>query len=269
MSLVTFAAVCIRPGDTVFDVGANSAYFSRVFAAAVRPGGRVYAIEPNPNFDDELAMAAAEYEGILSPHCVALTDHLGEETLYVDNRSTALASTLNAASAAASRETTFSPIRVRCLTLDAFCADRRLSPAFIKLDAEGSEPAIFAGGIETLTRARPLLWLEYSSGSPAHHLMKLVSLGYRLFLGCVIARDGEWIARTDDRNPRALLPLDTAVFDSVGGIFDLAAIPEERVREATRLIGRQSADDFLRNELAASSNGHGLVAYANSGERTA
>src|SRR5687768_16788894 len=38
----------IRPGDSVWDVGANVGYYSRKFAEAVGDSGRVYAFEPSP-----------------------------------------------------------------------------------------------------------------------------------------------------------------------------------------------------------------------------
>jgi FkbM family methyltransferase len=52
-----------------------------------------------------------------------------------------------------------------------------LSPAFIKIDVQGLEEQVLRGGIDTLTRYKPLLLIE-----DAHHLGGLLSkFGYREF----------------------------------------------------------------------------------------
>ena len=40
---------CIRPGDCVWDVGANIGLYSELFAAAVGPAGKVISFEPSPD----------------------------------------------------------------------------------------------------------------------------------------------------------------------------------------------------------------------------
>ncbi len=52
------AAVGARPGDTVADVGAGSGLFVRLFAPAVRPGGRVIAVDIAPVFVDNIVRRA-------------------------------------------------------------------------------------------------------------------------------------------------------------------------------------------------------------------
>jgi predicted methyltransferase len=48
------AASQVRPGMTVADIGAGSGLFTRLFAAAVEPGGRVYAIDISRTFIDNI-----------------------------------------------------------------------------------------------------------------------------------------------------------------------------------------------------------------------
>ena len=47
------AASKVRPGMAVADVGAGTGLFTRLFAAAVEPGGTVYAIDISSSFIDK------------------------------------------------------------------------------------------------------------------------------------------------------------------------------------------------------------------------
>lgn len=252
MSLVAFAAGCLRPGDVVFDVGANSGYFSRVFAAAVGPRGHVHAFEPNPAFEGELQRAAAEYRGNITPVRAALSDHAGRAEFFVDTRPDGYGSTFNGAVARQWADAKYAAIEVSCSTLDQFCAQHGLAPAFVKLDVEGGESAVIAGGMGVLRQARPLLWFECASTGGLEHLSRLNELGYHLFLGNVLGRDGEWIARSDPRNPRHLLPLDATSLAGVSAVLDLAAIPRERLEEVKPLLGSETAGQFLSMHLDGS-----------------
>lgn len=57
-----FAA--IRAGDVVWDVGANIGYYSRKFANAIGPEGKVFAIEPFPETVDRLKLNTAQDEAV-------------------------------------------------------------------------------------------------------------------------------------------------------------------------------------------------------------
>ncbi|MFF6884644.1 FkbM family methyltransferase [Streptomyces sp. NPDC012421] len=58
-NLSAFLRDRLRPGDTFIDVGAHRGAFSLLASHAVGPHGRVVAIEPHPQFHDDLAAAAA------------------------------------------------------------------------------------------------------------------------------------------------------------------------------------------------------------------
>lgn len=44
----------ILPGQTILDAGCGNGYMSKLFSKAVSPGGRVYALDPDPHFIDSL-----------------------------------------------------------------------------------------------------------------------------------------------------------------------------------------------------------------------
>ncbi len=57
------AALGLRPGQVIGDIGAGTGYFARRFAKRVGPAGRVFAVDIQPLFLEELQRRAAE-EGI-------------------------------------------------------------------------------------------------------------------------------------------------------------------------------------------------------------
>lgn len=59
----------LKPGQVVADIGAGSGLFSRPFATAVSPGGRVYAVEVDPGFIEYLNEKSEEL-GIENLHAV-------------------------------------------------------------------------------------------------------------------------------------------------------------------------------------------------------
>lgn len=56
------AALALRPGQRVADLGAGTGYFSRLLSAAVGPAGTVLAVDPEPNLVAHLR-ERAEREG--------------------------------------------------------------------------------------------------------------------------------------------------------------------------------------------------------------
>jgi len=54
------AASMVRPGMTIADIGAGTGLFTRLFAAAVEPGGRVYAIDISRTFIDNILRTCRE-----------------------------------------------------------------------------------------------------------------------------------------------------------------------------------------------------------------
>jgi arsenite methyltransferase len=54
------ASLRLRPGDEVADIGAGSGYFTFLFAKAVGPAGKVYAVDVDPDMTELIARRAKD-----------------------------------------------------------------------------------------------------------------------------------------------------------------------------------------------------------------
>ena len=149
----------LRPGMTVVEAGANVGYFTLVMARAVGAAGRVISFECDP----ELAALARDNIEINGLHRTARIDEraLGERdgrvTFYRTDRHRGGGSLIAGLEQIPHNPTDQrSAIEVAMTTLDAWARDSSARPDFLKLDAEGAEPAILRGGKELLDSDRPL-----------------------------------------------------------------------------------------------------------------
>ncbi len=175
--LIDRLRVCVPPGTTVIDVGANIGFFTGRFARWVGAEGHVIAIEPEPvNFTslarrlkasgladrvDAIRAAACEKAGAvrleLNP------DHPGDHQLGEQG------------------------IAVAGVTLDGVAAERGWpNVSLIKIDVQGAERRVLAGARAIIARCRPALYVEISETGLRHHgasaaglLTELDALGYR------------------------------------------------------------------------------------------
>ena len=145
-------------GDLVFDIGAHAGNRVRSFASL---GCRVVALEPQPDFARLLRAFFAHSPGIVIVEA-AVADAPGRASLSISDRTPTVTTLAAAWRDARARDPDFARVRwnrrieVDTTTLDALI-ERFGVPAFVKIDVEGSEPAVFAG----LTRAVPALSFEY------------------------------------------------------------------------------------------------------------
>jgi FkbM family methyltransferase len=143
----------LRRGMTVVDVGANIGYMTLVAAQAVRPGGRVIAIEPHP---DNVALlrhnAEANAAGTVEVVAAAAWRESGTVRLAVsevnagDHRTEALTS---------ERAT----VEVPAVRLDDVLGDAAVD--LIKLDCQGCEHVVLSGAAALIARSRPLIFAEF------------------------------------------------------------------------------------------------------------
>jgi FkbM family methyltransferase len=176
----------LKPGDVAIDVGAHIGFFAMQMAAAVGPGGCVYAFEPFDANADLLEQSIVEngFNDRVRFRRAAVGAVTGTATL------TFPVETLNSGGAYLLRDGT-APLAgnltraVPVVALDRL--DIRRPVRFLKMDVEGAEPQVVRGAAHILREDRPTILselhpvqLERASGvTAAAFLAQLAELGYR------------------------------------------------------------------------------------------
>jgi FkbM family methyltransferase len=171
---IELVRAALEPGDLFIDIGANYGIYSLNAARAVGPEGRVVAFEPGAAPARHLRRSAeANQFTQLEVVSAALSDRCGTGRLSADR---------DAALAEVDTEGTSDGEAIALLTLDQADADLDLERAsFLKMDAEGHEPRIIAGGPRFFARATPLCLVEVRAGDKLDLSLpaRLMPWGYR------------------------------------------------------------------------------------------
>lgn len=157
----------LRPGSVMFDVGAAVGYYTLLASPLVGPEGRVVSFEP----DAKNAAYLRKHVAInrlknVEVHQTAIGDRNGQAKFTCG---TGTGTGRLADSGAAT---------VELCKLDDFVR-HSAKPTHIKIDVEGAELQVLEGARNTLTTARPTLFLS-THGSTVHQLccQYLTELGY-------------------------------------------------------------------------------------------
>jgi FkbM family methyltransferase len=131
----------VRPGDIVWDIGANEGLYTEKFAQRVEPSGHVVAFEPSPR---NVALLRTRFTGSnrVTIYPVALADRAGTATFYANGSSNGTTDSLVERAAGAI------PHQVEVRSGDEFLL--RFPPNVIKIDVEGFEPEVLRGLREVL-----------------------------------------------------------------------------------------------------------------------
>lgn len=204
-ALLRLAAEFVRPGSTVWDIGANVGLFSVASAVAAGPGGRVLAVEPDPVMAGLLRRSAAANSGhapveVLS---AAICDELSVARFHVAKRNRAT----NHLDGFGSREAggVRSTHLVLTVTLD-WLAARFPAPDVIKIDVEEAELAVLAGGSRVLAQS-PTIICEVAGQNTAAVWDLLHAHGYAI-------HDGDLLP--GQRTQLAVAPFNTLAIPPAG-----------------------------------------------------
>jgi FkbM family methyltransferase len=171
---LAFLPHLLRPGMTAIDIGANLGIYSLTMARLVAPG-RVFAYEPASEPRALLGRSRELNQASNLEICAAaLSDGRREGHLAFG-----ASSELNKLADSGAGE------RVEITSLDLEAAERDWpAPDFVKIDAEGEEERILAGGSRFFSRHSPLVMFEVTAGHEINKRLLSIfpSMGYRLYV---------------------------------------------------------------------------------------
>lgn len=163
----------IRPDDVILEAGSNIGAHTLALSELV-PRGKVYAIEPQRLIFQTLCanMALNSVTNVVTLNTV-LGAALGEMSLLEIDPHVSM-NFGNFSTQNQGAEGVQTPV----LTIDSMAFSRL---DFIKLDAEGAEVEILTGAVDTITRCRPAVYLEYDTN-------RQKIMDFFLLAGYVLAR---------------------------------------------------------------------------------
>ncbi|MCJ2187468.1 FkbM family methyltransferase [Novosphingobium beihaiensis] len=133
----------IRPGDTIWDVGANIGHYCAAFSRATGPGGKVIAIEPSPSSLQKLNECARNFTNVAVEN-LGLADTEGQTAFYISKSGNTVVEGLSRKSVNDDAE----EISVMVMKGDRLA--KKYPPNLIKIDVEGFELEVLEGLTETL-----------------------------------------------------------------------------------------------------------------------
>ncbi|MBI2385416.1 MAG: FkbM family methyltransferase [Elusimicrobia bacterium] len=167
----------LRAGDSFYDAGASYGFYTMLAGEFIGAEGEIHAFEPLPEIHARLAANAPGARVVNA----ALWDRSGKATMFRNPISESF-NTLEGEAAAATAPPGTTELEVDCVTLDAYAKEHR-PPTVIKIDVEGGEKRLLAGGLETLRASRPAIAMEIWPGVNGERFSlpacrDLLSLGY-------------------------------------------------------------------------------------------
>lgn len=151
----------LRPGDILFDVGANIGEYSG-YALKACPTSIVYSFEPVPNTFRQLQRNLNSYKNV-HVFCTGLSDYKGSSIFYYVRKDSGC-SGLFERNLPLTPTYKPKPIIVSVTTLDDFCSAHAISSInFLKIDTEGAEHAIL-NGAQGLLKNHSIRALQFEYG---------------------------------------------------------------------------------------------------------
>jgi FkbM family methyltransferase len=160
----------VRPGMTVYDIGAQAGFYSLFFSRLVGPTGTVYAFEPCA-YEARYLLDHIRLNDLQNVRVIqaAVWTASGLAALTTDR-----GQTQNAISGSAD-----SILQVPTLALD----DLHIPPPdLIKMDVEGAESAVIEGAKQTLHHHRPIVFIALHGAEQRQACAKLLrESNYQLY----------------------------------------------------------------------------------------
>jgi len=148
-----------KNSKVIFDIGANSGWYSLHLQKQMAKNGKVFAFEPIPTTFKTLKynIELNKLNDKVLTHNFALSDHAGKSVMFVPNFS----GTPAASFAKLHKEENNIKYDCKLEKLDSFVDAKRFENIdLIKCDVEGAELMVLKGGRKTIETFRPVIFLE-------------------------------------------------------------------------------------------------------------
>jgi FkbM family methyltransferase len=167
----------LKPGAIVVEAGANIGSHTLHLSQIVGPAGQIHAFEPQRRIF-QILCANLALNNIANVHVRPQGLGAVNDTMWVSSPDVSAAANFGGVALGSSGNES-----VEIVTLDQLGMQRL---DLIKIDVEGMEEAVLRGGIETIRRLRPTLYLENDPADArldkSASLIKFIrDLGYRMW----------------------------------------------------------------------------------------
>lgn len=180
--LLAMAFKLIERESTIFDIGANMGWYTLNIAKALE-GVKIYAFEPIASTFSYLKynVELNKLENVILNN-FGFSDTEQELTFYYDPENSGNTSLKE-------MEKGRSLVQCRVKTLDNYFASPSIKCDFIKCDVEGAELLVYKGGVNFLSRCRPIImsemlrkWTAKFDYHPNDIIELLSGIGYQCFV---------------------------------------------------------------------------------------
>ena len=188
----------LRPGDVVYDIGANVGYNALVFLYCIGAGGTLHAFEPSRRAFSFLRRNLLESDPVtLVNQAVGAR---ADKVEFSDYAAFNLSSIEGFGSVVTRRFRPVDRYEVDVLCIDSYLAEGNPTPAFVKIDVEGYESRVLEGMSTLMREASPILLFESLGAEELEQNVEVISRlapgAYRLVR---IAHNGRLVALNEQR----------------------------------------------------------------------
>ncbi len=153
----------LRDGDTILDIGANRGYYTLLFSHIVGGRGEVHAFEPVPATFEKLFGTLRKHGRFENCRLnqMALGETSGKAELYIPGGDDGQVSLKRHSAGSWQDANQVTSVECAVTTLDQYAQVQVKNKIhFIKCDVEGAEFSVLKGGVRTLEKDLPILYLE-------------------------------------------------------------------------------------------------------------
>ena len=163
-NLTNFFINFIKEGDIFFDIGAHVGFYSVLNNTLVGTKGQSHSFEPTPRTFSSLKENMSGRENAFINNCAVMDSETEIEFIDYGPKYSAFNTFKDRNSGEMAFLSKPEKIKVKTVSLDHYCAQNKVSPTLIKIDAEGAEHIILKAMERILKEDKPILSIEVAGG---------------------------------------------------------------------------------------------------------